>query len=254
VNSYSQAAAGGDSFTPADYFGALLLVYPKAYTASEQTKHGDTQAADVDVVVVDRIGPDGKPLVFHDTRLFGNLARSVRVLLEADGSPKKYLGRLDQEPTSKGSPAWVLRNWTDADVQLAEPVRMAFEAGQFAKPVQAANPMAPAPAAYSPGPATPAAAPVAAAPAQQQWTAPAATAPAAPAQWQGRPSAPAPTGAPQQQQWSPTPAPTPAPPAPAAPAAPVIDPGLLQYLAARGVNGPFPDQATAEAIARTLSP
>lgn len=230
--SFSQPAAGGDNFTPAEHKGHLLLLYPKAYNPQENTTKGITEAADVDVVVVDKLGPNGQPLVFKDARVFGNLARSVRVLLEADGSPKKYLGRLDQGPNTKGTPPWILQNWTDADVAMATPVATAFEAGQF---TPAVNPMSTPPAP------------------------PAAPAPAPPQQWQagaaGHSPATAPPTAPAAPQWQP-PAPaaapsTPTPPAPTA--APAIDPNLVAFLASKGVTvPPGMDQATAEAIARSF--
>lgn len=246
--SYSQPAAGGDGFAPADHNGRLLLVYPKAYDPNATTKHsktpGDTQAADVDIIIIDELGPNGQPVVLRDTRLFGNLARSVRVLTEPDGSPKKYLGRLGQEDTGKGSPAWVIRNWTDQDVAMCEPVRIAFEAGQLAPAVS--NPMsspAAAPAVPAYGAASSPAPPAATAP-QAVWTpppaateAPVAAPNAAAAQWQPSVSAPA------------APAPVPAPAA----AATAVDPNLVAFLQARGVTvQPGMDQATCEAIAKSF--
>ncbi|WP_432112760.1 hypothetical protein [Streptomyces sp. S1] len=243
--SFSQPAAGGDSFTPADHQGHLLLIYPKAYNPAEDTSKGLTQAADVDIVIVDKLGPTGQPLVFKDARVFGNLARSVRVLTEADGSPKKYLGRLGQGPNTKGTPPWILLNWTEADVAAATPVAAAFEAGQFSAP---ANPMAAAPPAppqqqwqQSPPSGAPASPP-----AQQQWQQPPVGAP------QGYPApAPQATGAAPQQQWTPPPA---APTPPSAPAASAVDPQLGAFLAQRGVTQPMPDMATAVSVARTFQP
>jgi hypothetical protein len=259
--SFSQPAAGGDNFTAADHNGHLLLIYPKLYKPEEQTKNGVSQAADVDIVVVDKPGPDGAPLVFRDARIFGNLARSVR-----NDVGGKVLGRLGQGPNTKGTPPWILINFSDQDVATATPVAAAFEAGQFGQPAQ--NPMAQTP------------------PQQQQWqaTPPATTAGAAPAQWQGQPSAPAtPPGAAPQQQWQaqqppagayqapqpPAPAPNgaawapstapaaaPAPPpaaaAASAPAAPAYDPALAAFLQSKGVTPP-PDEATARAIAASFS-
>lgn len=220
--SFSQPAAGGDNFTAADHNGHLLLIYPKHYNPDEPTTKGNTQAADVDVIVVDKLGPNGQPLVFKDARIFGNLARSVRNDLGG-----KVLGRLGQGPNTKGTPPWILQNYTDADVAMATPVAAAFEAGQFAQPT-APNPMAQG-APYGAAPQTPPAA------APQQWQQAPAAAPAQ--QWQ----APAPTGQPA------------APAAAPAPAGGAADPALLAHLAQYGINlPPTTPQAQAEAIAATL--
>jgi len=262
--SYSQPSAPnqGDKFEAHEHKGHLVLVYPKNFQQDIKTTKGLSDAADADIIVVDKLGPDGKPLVFHGARLFGNLARSVK-----NDIGGKVLGRLDQITSANGNTPWVLHNFTDQDVAMTEPVRMAYEAGQFAQPT---NPM----------------------------QAPAATAPAAPAQWPGQSSAPAPNGAPQQwnpaggvpaaapgpspataQQYAPPvastpwpnagvpaapqapgatpspapqPAPAPAPTAASAPA-PAVDPNLVAFLQARGVTvQPGMDQATCEAIARSF--
>lgn len=234
--SFSQPAAGGDNFTSADHNGHLILMYPKSYKAEEQTTKGLTQAADVDIVIVDKYGPDGAPLVFRDARVFGNLARSVR-----NDIGGKVLGRLGQVPTSKGSPAWVLANFTDQDAAAATAVAAAFEAGQFAQPT---NPMA---APTPPTPAVPAPVP----PQMQQ-------------SWNGAPAAPAPQAAPPAptQQWQQPQAPAaqwnaPAPAAAAPPtptatsATPAYDPQLVAFLQSKGITPPA-DEATARAIAAAL--
>jgi hypothetical protein len=231
--SFSQPSAPntGDKFNAADHKGALLLVYPKRFEQDVKTTKGLSDAADVDIVIVDRFGPDGKPLAFHGARLFGNLARSVRNDLGG-----QVLGRLNQITSANGNTPWILENFTDQDAVAATPVHQAYQQGQF-RPTE--NPMAP---------------PQAAAP-QQAWTPPAAAAPPYPT--------PAPT-APAPQQWQ-----TPAPAAPApvtpqaapawqgapspAPAAPAIDPNLVAYLAQRGVTlPPTATQAEAVAIANSL--
>jgi hypothetical protein len=226
---FSQPSAGGDKFEPKDHFGNLLLVYPKSYNPAEQTSNGVTPAADVDIIVVDKPGPDGRPLFINDARFFGNLAKSVR-----NDVGSQVLGRLGQGPNTRGTPPWILTNFTDADAAAAGPVHAAYQAGQF-KPAE--NPMAPA----APGPAAPA-----------QWQAPAAPGAAQPApqqQWQQPPAA---APAPAQQQWqAPAPSSTPPTAPPAAAAAPTVDPNLVAFLASKGVTvQPGMDQATCEAIAR----
>jgi hypothetical protein len=129
--SFAQPSAGGEKFEPKDFGGALLLIYPKSYNPNETTTFGPSTSADVDVVVVDRPDATGQPTVKRNARLFGNLANSVR-----DSIGGTVLGRLGQVPTNKGNPAWVLQNYTDADVATATPVDAAWKAGQFQQQVQ----------------------------------------------------------------------------------------------------------------------
>jgi len=93
----SSGGSGGDTFNAADHRGHLMLVYPKQYQPEVPTKNGPSSAADVDVIVVDKPGPDGKPLAFIGARFFGNLANSVRNDLGG-----QVLGRLDQISTQGG--------------------------------------------------------------------------------------------------------------------------------------------------------
>lgn len=241
----SQGGQGGDQFDAKDHRGHLLLIYPKSYLPEVQTKNGPSSAADVDIVVIDKPGPDGKPLSFINARLFGNLANSVRN--DVNG---QVLGRLDQITQPNGRTPWILGNFTPEDQAQAGPVHTAYQQGLF-KPTQ--NPMAAQPASAPPQQAWNA---PAATPAPQQWQAPApaATAPAAPAPWQAQPSAPAPSGAPQQQ-WNQAapPAGPPAQTAPPAPAASAVDPNLVQFLQSRGIAvTPDMSQAQCEAVAAAL--
>lgn len=243
---FSQPSAGGDQFDAKDHNGRLLLVYPKSFAAETPTAHGISPSADVDIVVVDAVDATGKPLYFQNARLFGNLAKSVSRVLGG-----QVLGRLGQVPTQRGNPAWVLQNFTDQDAALAGPAHAAYQAGQFK---QAENPMQ-QPAAVAP-PTYQAPAPQVNGAAPQQWQPQQAPA----AQWTpptGTPAAHAQTAPPAQQQWNAAPAAPSAPTAPgpapaAAGASAAIDPNLIAFLASRGINGPFPDQATAEAIAATI--
>lgn len=223
----SQGGQGGDSFEAKEHRGHLLLVYPKVYHPEVQTKNGPSTAADVDIIIVDKFGPDGKPLSFINARLFGNLANSVR-----NDVGGQVLGRLDQISTQGGRTPWVLSNFNDQDAAAAGPVHAAYQQGQF-RPTP--NPMAAA--APPSAPAAPAWNSPAPAPAQQQWNAaptpaPAPTPAAAPQAWQQTPAAPA-------AQWN-APAAAPAPVPPPAAAAPVNppDPGLVQALQAKGINLP----------------
>lgn len=208
---FSQPSAGGDTFEPKSHLGKLLLVYPKSYDPAMLTKASSdpTPAADVDILIIDELGPDGKPVMFSNARLFGNLAKSVRNDLGG-----QVLGRLAQGDPSPGRTApWILTSFTDADAAMAGPVHQQYQAGHFKAP--AANPMQP-PAAG-----------------QQTWQAPAPQATgAAPAAWQnaGAPAAaatppPAAPSTPAAAQWQP----------PAAPAASSVDPSLVDFLEKRGI-------------------
>lgn len=136
---FKKPSAGGDKFDPRDgWLGALLIIYPKAYTKGAETKHGDANQADCDIIVVDRADPaTGKPAFFHRARLFGNLADSVQDSV-ADGSP--VLGRLGQGPNTKGNPPWILIEVEDGsmDEQMAVQAHQGYLAGQFKPPADPA--------------------------------------------------------------------------------------------------------------------
>ncbi|MFF8831291.1 hypothetical protein [Streptomyces sp. NPDC015131] len=194
---FSRPAGQGDMFNAHEHKGRLLLIYPKAYDPQAKTSKGIGPAADADIVVVDATDPTtGQPPVFHDGRIFGNLAKSVR-----NDVGGQVLGRLDQAMTSSGNEAWVLRDYTDADAAMAGPVHAAFQAGQFKQPSsgmpQQAPPQYDAWAGMNATPAPP----------------PAATPP--PAAWQ---AAGAPSTAPA--------------PAPAA----GVEPALADFLRSKGIN------------------
>lgn len=230
--SFSQPSAPGtgDKFEAHEHKGHLILVIPKNFQENIKTTKGLSDAADCDIIVVDKFGPDGRPLAFHGARLFGNLARSVR-----NDIGGQVLGRLNQITSANGNTPWVLENFNDADAAAATPVLTAYQQGQF-RPAQ--NPMQqqPAPAA------TPAAAP-------QAWN-PAAAAPAAAPAQQAWPQQQPP---PQQQSWptqqtpppnqwnaAPAAAPQPAPAAPPVASAPPaqVDPAVIAKLQQFGINPP----------------
>jgi hypothetical protein len=216
----SQGGQSGDQFETGAHKGHLLLIYPKQYHPEVSTKNGPSSAADVDIIVVDKVGPDGRAASFINARVFGNLANSVR-----NDVGGQVLGRLDQIQTQGGRTPWVLNNFTEQDAAQAGPVHAAYQQGQF-RPTQ--NPMAaPAPAAPPTGAWN------AQAPAQggQQWNAPAA--PPATNQWNQQPAA-----APAAQQWNPTPAPQATAPAPPVAPAPAVDPAVIARLNANGIFPP----------------
>lgn len=235
---FSQPSAPnmGDKFEAHEHKGHLLLVFPKRFEENIKTTKGLSDATDADIIIVDKQGPDGRPLVFHGARLFGNLARSVR-----NDIGGQVLGRLQQITSASGNTPWILENYSDQEAAMAGPVLTAYQQGQF-KPTE--TPMQAPAQQYGAPPANGSTAngayapQVTGTPPPQQWqqqAAPAAqwnaAAPAAPPAY-GATASPAP-----QQQWS-TPAPVPAPPATPTPA-PVttaVDPGLVAFLAARGVQ------------------
>lgn len=210
------APGGGDQFNAADHRGHLLIIYPKSYQPEVQTKNGPSSAADVDIVIVDKFGPDGRPLSFIGARLFGNLANSVR-----NDVGGQVLGRLDQINTQGGRTPWVLQNFTDQDAAAAGPAHAAYQQGQF-RPTP--NPM------QSPASAAPTSPAWQNTPPQQQWN-PTPAPPAAPAYAQQvPPTAPA---------WNAPVAPTPTAPVPVAPAAAAqVDPNVLAVLAQNGITPP----------------
>lgn len=235
--------AMGDKFEAHEHKGHLILVYPKLFQENVKTTKGLSDAADVDIIVVDKLGPDGRPLFFSGARLFGNLARSVR-----NDIGGQVLGRLDQITSANGNTPWILNSYTDQDAALAGTPHQQYQAGHFKPP--AANPMAP-PAAPAPTQQWPQQAPAPAAPPaapQQQWT-PAPQAAPAPV-----PPAPPIAQAPAAQWNAPAPSPAAPPAAPTPSPAPAVDPNLVAFLGARGVQvTPQMDQATCEAIARSFN-
>lgn len=194
---FGRPSGPGDKFDNHDHKGRLLIIYVKGYNPSVKTSKGENACADADIIVVDAPPqPNGQPLIFHDAKVFGNLAKSVR-----DSVGSKVLGRLDQVPTAGGNLAWVLNDWTDQEAAMAAPFDQAYAAGQFPKPQQSQQQAAP-PAQQQWG-----APPPAQAPQQQQWGAPppAQQPPAGqPDLWAGQQqyAAPPPAqGPPPGQQW-----------------------------------------------------
>lgn len=154
----------------------------------------------------------------------------------------QVLGRLGQGPNTRGTPPWILTNFTDQDAAMATPVHTAYQQGQFRateQPTAGGQQTYQAPTQQANGAAS--------AP-QQSWN-PAAqpvVAPAPPQQNYQQQPAPAPYAAP-------APAGPPAAPAPAPAPAGGVDPNLVAFLASKGVTvPPGMDQATAEAIARSF--
>lgn len=234
---FAQPSAGGDQFDPRLYKGHLLLFVPSQFYAEMPTKNGASAAADTDIIALELIDAQtGKPTVFHNARVFGNLATSVRGAVGGG----VILGRLDQGPNTKGNPPWILTEHTEAEAQASVPVYDAYKRGEF---VQPSAPAQVAPQQYG-GP------PVAQDVPPWGFSSPAAASRAI-----------YPNGAPPPQggSWEPPYAhPTttaPAVPVTPAPAAiPAVDPQLVAFLNERGVQvPPGMTQETAVMLANTYT-
>lgn len=211
-----------DKFTPAESNGALLLFFPTAIQSQVKTAHGEADAVATRIVRLN----DGR--VWENALIFPTaLVTQLRGAVP-DGI---VLGTLGQGENTKGNPPWLLRPYTDAELQQAE--------AWIAQNPRI--PQAPQPAAGGWG-----APPTAAAPAPAWGQQPPAAAPAAPATGGWGSPAPAPTGAPAAAWGAAPAAATPAAGWNAAPPAPSgVHPGLVEALRKKGVA--VPPEATQEA-------
>lgn len=208
---FGQPSAGGDQFDPKLHNGQLLLFVPSLFHADMPTAHGASNAADTDIIALEHPDPEtGKPKLFRNARVFGNLANSVRGAVGGG----VILGRLGQGPNTKGNPPWILTEHTEQEALGSVAVYDAYKRGEFAQP------------------SAPAAAPLA----QQGWSA------GPPVATQGGWGAPPPTTVPV----------VPVTPVPAA--IPAVDPQLVAFLEARGVQvPPGMTQETAVLLANTFT-
>lgn len=109
--------ASGDNFTNGDNDGRLLLIDPLS------VKTGVTTSASpepVDVIVANVVVLDGDDAGhrYEDTYIFGKvLFNSLKGRIGDD----PVLGRLGRGPKVPGKhPSWILKDFTDADVKVAE--------------------------------------------------------------------------------------------------------------------------------------
>lgn len=115
---FSAPAAGGARIDWHSVKGNLLVLVPIDIKRDIPTKLGDpTDAivADVHILDGDRAG-DWEPGVWVFPKV---LKAQLEPKVAADGS-EMVLGRLGQEPTTKGSPAWKLADPTAADGEAAQ--------------------------------------------------------------------------------------------------------------------------------------
>ena len=99
---------------PPDYKGELLLFSVTADDITDQYKENDRKdaaAADLTVLTGEHAGE-----LFENAKF---TQASLVKTLRAAGVGELVLGRLDQVPTNKGNPAWVLKDPSDADKKLA---------------------------------------------------------------------------------------------------------------------------------------
>lgn len=196
--SYAQPAApaSGDRFDPKnhpEWMGALFLIWPTKVNDAKQwdPKYEASETVSADMVILDRVGPDGQPVVLKDTMVFGQvLVAQFKENLRLEKEPV-VLGRLEKKITNNGFEAWSLASFNPgvddvaADAYVASHPRNQFRqpSGQQGPPVPSAGPP-PFGAAQS-GPTGWDAA-GAQAPAQQQW---------------GASAAPVPPPTPPAEQW-----------------------------------------------------
>jgi hypothetical protein len=145
-----QQPGSGDKFDLKNYgeqwVGALVLVYPKKLIENFDTgKYDPSDVVDADIILVDRYGEDGQPLVFRNSRLFSRgLVNNTR-----DRLGQTVLGRLGKKQFANGV-GWYLDEFTDEDAAKAGPIHQAYQSGQFSAP----SPSTPPTSAASPPPAT----------------------------------------------------------------------------------------------------
>jgi hypothetical protein len=219
--SYAQPAQQGDKVDfknrGHEFLGKLFLIFPDRVMTDVETSQGAKDRVVVaDVVIIDLIDPQtGQPEVYTESWIFP----TVLVNQTAPEIGGKVLGRLTQGANTKGSPPWMLTDYTPQDAALAEQYEASHPRNAPAQP--SGN--------------------------GQQWQAPP---PAAPAQngWNAPAPAPvAPPAAPAQQGWQP---PAAAPVAP--PVGAELDPNLKVFLEQRGVKTEGLNEATAKQIAASF--
>jgi hypothetical protein len=105
----------GSVFDPKELNGKLLLFTPTGYEENVSTVHGEKDAVRVNFVVIDEADPTASES-FEDGLIFqGRLIGSLKPKV----GKGMVIGRLGQEPTAKGNPAWVLNAATDAEKDKA---------------------------------------------------------------------------------------------------------------------------------------
>ncbi len=217
-----------------EYLGKLMLIWPTNVMRNVQTSQGivDT-VVECDLAVIDKIDPlTGQPEYLQGVRLWWTVLAN-QTKNEVGG---KVLGRLGQGANTKGSPPWLLQDWTDQDAAMAQQYEAAHPRNQPTQPSAAA-----AGTQGQPWTAAPPAPPAAAAPAWNAAPPPA----AAPPQQQWQQQAPA-------AAWNAAPPAAPAPPPPPANGIEAWPPGLADFLRSKNVDvNNVPDEGTARQIAAT---
>lgn len=153
--SYAQPAtpAAGDQFKPKDHpewLGALFLVYPTRINEKKKwsSQFDECETASADMVILDRVGADGQPIVLRDVMVFAELITSQLKENLRQGPDPVVLGRLEKITTTNGFSAWNLGHFTPgvddvtADAYVAAHPRNQFQqpSGQQATPVAQSGP------------------------------------------------------------------------------------------------------------------
>ena len=101
----------GESITK--FVGELLLIETLRYNTGIQTKFGEKDGVDVNVVVIDKGGKgvEHEEISILQSMLVGKLKNKI--------GAKPTLGRLYKKPTDKGNDAYDLKQPTDADKDAA---------------------------------------------------------------------------------------------------------------------------------------
>lgn len=115
-----------------EYLGKLLLIWPTNVMRNVQTAQGicDT-VVEADIAVIDKADPaTGQPEYLTGIRLWW----TVLVNQTKNEVGGKVLGRLGQGANTKGSPPWLLLDYTPQDAALAEQYEAAFPRNAPAQP------------------------------------------------------------------------------------------------------------------------
>lgn len=142
---FNQPTSGGGFFKPAEHKEHLLLF---TNIKKSERRYDELRKGDIDEFTVDVVDLDGDQVLRENVKV-GHVGITNKLTVGA----KNVLGRLGTVDTGKGNPAWILSNFSEADVPKAQAWVEAQKANQFAQPVATTAPAATA------STATPAAAP-----------------------------------------------------------------------------------------------
>lgn len=126
---FAQPEYAGSGYVLKDHLGHLLAYLPVQYETGIMTKFQKAGEEPKDAVTASVICVDCEE-EYSDVRVFQ--ARLIGVTRARIG--EIVLGRLAQEPSPQGNPAWALAPFTDADVARATDYWNRRTAGGFKQP------------------------------------------------------------------------------------------------------------------------